>query len=113
MGFFQLTGVGNTGNLWHTFRNDDGNWQADFGKVETVSAGGPPSFTAVACGSDDGQVLQVVGVGSDGNLWHTLRSAAGSWQADFGKVETVSGGGPATFVQIGAAGTALPTPPPP
>jgi hypothetical protein len=105
-GVLQVVGVGSDGKLWHTLRNNNGSWQADFGGVEGVVSGGPASFTAVACGSDDGQVLQVVGVGSDGNLWHTLRNADGSWQTLFGGVEGVVSRGPATFVGIGAAGAA-------
>jgi hypothetical protein len=102
----QLAGVGNDGKLWHTIRDDNGSWQTFFGAVAGQVSGGPASFTAVACGSDDGQVLQVVGVGDDGKLWHTLRNANGSWQTFFGAVAGQVSGGPASFTRIGAAGAA-------
>ncbi len=101
-GVLQVVGLGNDGNLWHTLRNADGTWQTDFGQIEGEVRGGPRSFTNISCAGADG-VLQVVGLGNDGNLWHTLRNADGTWQTDFGSVENVSSGGPNTFTDISSS----------
>lgn len=100
-GSLHVVGVGSDGKLWHTIRNSNGSWQASFGLIESQSSGGPPSFTDVAARSADGQALQVVGVGSDGKLWHTIRNAGGNWQSSFGLVESQSSGGPASFQYVG------------
>jgi phosphatidylserine/phosphatidylglycerophosphate/cardiolipin synthase-like enzyme len=98
----QLVGVGSDGQLWHTIRHSDGSWQPQFGLVEGESGGGPSRFTAVACGGL-GTALHVVGVGSDQQLWHTVRYP-GSWQAQFGPVADESGGGPGGYTAVGCAG---------
>jgi hypothetical protein len=103
----QVMGLGSDGQLWHTIRNPDGTWQAEFGLVESQSTGGPPAFVAITCGSADDQSLQVVGVGTDDNLWHTIRNPDGTWQPEFGLVESQSAGGPANFVAVSAAGAGL------
>ena len=97
----QLVGVGSDGNLWHTIRNAAGGWDG-FGLVEEVAPGGPPSFRAVNC-AGTGPGLQVVGVGSDGNLWHTIRSAAGGWTG-FGLIKQVAAGGPHSFIDVSCTG---------
>jgi len=90
--------------LWHTIRNADGSWQGEFGAVQSQSAGGASTYTAVTGGSADEKALQVVGVGSDGVLWHTIRNDDGSWQAEFGAVQSQSAGGAPTYTAVGAAG---------
>jgi hypothetical protein len=99
-----IVGLGSDGQLWHTIRNADGTWQGQFGIVEGQSAGGPSAFVAVACGSADGQSLHVVGLGTDDQLWHTIRLPDGTWQATFGLVEGQSSGGPPAFVGVACAG---------
>src|SRR5262249_42448696 len=79
----------------HTIRNANGSWQGGFGLIEGQSAGGPPAFVSVGCGSADGQALQVVGLGTDDRIWHTIRNSNGTWQSSFGLVESESSGGPA------------------
>jgi hypothetical protein len=103
-GGLHVVGLGNDGKLWHTIRNANGGWQSSFGLIESQSSGGPASFVAVACGSADGHALQVVGVGSDGRLWHTIRNPNGSWQSGFGLIESQSAGGPRSFKGVGCAG---------
>jgi ABC-type cobalt transport system substrate-binding protein len=100
----QVVGVGNDGKLWHTIRNSNGTWQPSFQPIESQSSGGPAKFQDVACGSADGQALQVVGVGSDGNLWHTIRNSNGNWQASFEPIESQSSGGPPFGFGIDCAG---------
>jgi hypothetical protein len=99
--------VPNIGQLWHTIRNPDGKtWQPFFGLVEDVVTGGPPYFNLVACGSTDGESLQVVGVGNDLQLWHTIRNSDGkTWQPFFGLVESEVTGGPPSFYSVDCAGT--------
>jgi len=99
-----VVGVGNDSNLWHTLRNADGTWQPSFGLIKGQVAGGPSAFVAVGCGSADDVVLQVVGVGNDGILWHTLRGPDGTWQRFFGRIESQVTGGPPGFVAVGCAG---------
>jgi hypothetical protein len=102
---FHIVGVGNDGKLWHTMgADDDGPWQSSFGSIATQSSGGPPSFSAVACGSDNPDWLQVVGLGSDGKLWHTIRDQYGTWSPSFGSIATQSKGGPSSFSAVGCAG---------
>ncbi len=104
-----IVGVGSDGKLWHTLRGANGVWQANFGSVQTQSHGGASAYRAVACGSTDGQTLQVIGLGSDGQLWHTTRSGTSAWQDQFGKIETQSKGGPPSFVAVNAAGVGVGT----
>ena len=99
-GVLQVVGLGIDGQLWHTIRNPDGTWTPSFGRIEGVSSGGPPAFTHVSCGNFDGLALQVVGLGDDGQLWHTIRNPGGTWTPSFGLIEGVSSGGPAKFVDV-------------
>src|SRR4051812_41127078 len=92
---FECVGVGGDSQLWHTIRTNTA-WQPNFGIVESQVAGGPTGFRAVG-GAGVGDDLQIVGVGSDSHLWHTIRFANGSWQPTFGPVAGQSAGGPAGF----------------
>ena len=100
-----VVGLGADDNLWHTFRHPSGSWQTFFGLIESQSSGGSVfGFSDVACGSADGQALQVVGVGADYKLWHTIRDTSGHWQTSFGLIESQSSGGPAGFERTACAG---------
>ena len=99
----ELVGVAPNGQLYHTLRNANGIWQAVFGLVEGQVHAGPPSFRRIACGGA-GQALHVIGLGSDGQLYHTLRASTGTWQSFFGLVEGQVHGGPARFTAAGCAG---------
>jgi subtilase family serine protease len=81
----QVVGVVN-GQLWHTIRNADGSWQPQFGLVESQEQNNPGAFDAISA-AGVGNQLQVVGV-VNGQLWHTIRNADGSWQPQFGLVES-------------------------
>jgi hypothetical protein len=90
--------------LYHTIRNAEGSWQPTFGLVEDQVTGGPAGFAAVGC-AGVGEVMHLVGVGTDAQLYHTFRDATGGWQNDFGPVRDQVTGGPAEFHQVSCAGT--------
>ncbi len=100
-----VIGFGNDGNLYHTVRSAAGRWQGSFDSIP--STGGPPSVRDCACGSADGSALQVVVLGSDGQLWHTIRDTGGTWQAKFDLIESQSKGGPTKFKRVACAGAGL------
>jgi uncharacterized protein YfiM (DUF2279 family) len=105
-GYLHVVGVGTDHQLWHTIRNDDGrSWQNFFGLVEGAVSGGPSwGFSQAGCAAVSGAV-HLVGVGIDGQLWHTIRNADDvSWQNFFGLVEGVVAGGPRQFFAVGCAG---------
>lgn len=85
-------------HLWHTIRfTSEYTWQ-DFRDVERV-AGPRGDFVDVdsaAVGTD----LHVLGITSDGKLWHTIRSKAG-WQELREVASAVSG--PRSFTRVAAA----------
>ena len=95
-----VAAVGNDGDLYHTIRDADGSWQNTFGVVKAEVAGGPARYGRVGCAST-GESLQLVGVGSDAELCHTIRNPDGTWQNEFGLVEGQVGGGPSGFATIG------------
>lgn len=98
-----LVGVGTDGFLYHCLRIASGAWQASFGLIESQVAGGPVGFVRVGC-AGVADALQLVGVGVDGHLYHTIRNADGTWQASFGDVAVAVGGGPGTYLAVGCAG---------
>lgn len=108
-GVFQLIAIGLDGKLWHTLRDGSGNWQPSINPVSGVSAGGPTAFSDVGCAGDGSGGLNVVGVGSDGQLWHTARRNDGSWFQSFDRVSQYSGGGPGSYRAVAAAGSGGPT----
>jgi hypothetical protein len=96
------------GQLWHTIRNSDGSWQSSFGLIESQEHNNPGSFVAVSCagfGSSspfgDGQ-LHIVGI-AGGQLWHTIRNAAGNWQSTFELIESQEHNNPGAFTAISCA----------
>jgi hypothetical protein len=90
------------GNVWHTIRDSDGSWQTAFGHVHGPNNDGQGDFTDVACAGAAG-ALHVVGL-IQGNVWHTLRNADGSWQAAFGHVHGPNNDGVGDFNVIASAG---------
>ncbi len=90
-GVIHLVAVGNDGQLWHNvFDRNTAGLFTTFDAVAPQSTRGPPSFVDVGCASDDGRSVHVVGLGSDGRLWHTRRNADGAWQPTFELVESPS-----------------------
>jgi hypothetical protein len=106
---FQLIALGLEGKLWHTLRDANGTWQAAINPIDSVSTGGPSRFSGIGCSGDGSGGLNVVGVGSDGQLWHTARRNDGSWFSSFDVVSLHSSGGPGRYSAVGAAGSGGPT----
>jgi hypothetical protein len=96
--------VGNDGQLWHNvFDRDTAGLFTSFDPVAPRSTRGPPSFVDVACASSDGRSVDVVGLGSDGRLWHTTRNADGTWQPTFELVESPSSPSAASYHAVDSA----------
>lgn len=72
------------------------------GDVAEQTAGGPASFTRVACSGDSDGGLNVIALGSDGQLWRTARDSGGNWSNQFEPVSNDSPGAPAGLVSVGA-----------
>ena len=99
----QLVGLTRDGRMWHTIRNADGSWQKTYGLVEGQEQNDPGAFMSVACGGVGG-ALQLVGITQDGQMWHTIRNADGSWQKTYGLVEGQEQNNPGPFTTVGCAG---------
>jgi hypothetical protein len=97
----QLTGQAGW-QLWHTIRNADGSWQPFFGLIEGQESNNPGPFNEIGC-AGVGDQLQVVGV-VNGQLWHTIRNADGSWQSAFGLIEGQESNNPGRFRAVSCAG---------
>jgi hypothetical protein len=65
------------GGLWHTMRNPDGTWTG-LGNVKG-QIGDPGPVTGVAAAGSAPGVVQFMFTTADGNLWHTIRQANGTW----------------------------------
>jgi hypothetical protein len=100
----ELHVVGETdqdGNLWHTIRAADGNW-LPFGDVKAAT-GTDPGYLGFVATAVIGGNLHVVAQSGDGNLWHTIRAADGSWQP-FGDVKAATGTDPGYFGDVSISG---------
>lgn len=106
----EIVAIGDDGKLYHTLRDGDGNWQAaGMGAIATQTAGGPAAFVGVGTAGDGQGGLNVVGVGSDGHLWHTARDNNGKWFATFDDLADRNTGGPGSYTAVAAAGAGGPT----
>jgi hypothetical protein len=88
-GSAQLVAVGIDGNLYFNIRYADGGWQG-WAAVEGAAGseyfnGSDPSITGMPDGSS-----QIIETGDDGNLYHNIRYANGTWQG-WAPVEGVGG----------------------
>jgi hypothetical protein len=99
----------NDGKLWHTIRFDrpGGPWQAFVDVKE--KAGKVGDFVDVDCARQAGSpgdaqdILHVVGVTGDGQLWYTVREAGGDWKRFPGKPLNPEGRGPFLQATVTAA----------
>lgn len=99
-GELQVVGLTDDGGMWHTIRHANGSWQPQFGNVKGQS-GDPGHFSSVAAAGVNGE-LQVCALTDTGGMWHTIRHANGTWQAQFGDVKGQSGN-PGVFAAVGCA----------
>ncbi len=98
----------NDGKLWHTIRfsTPGGPWQAFVDVKE--KAGKVGDFVDVDCARQEGSpgdaqdILHVVGVTGDGQLWYTVREAGGDWKR-FDKRLNPEGRGPFLQAAVTAA----------
>jgi hypothetical protein len=80
------------GGLWHTMRLANGNWPYPFGDIQqqTRLIGPNPGIgptPKVACSVNNQGELHICAIDSNGGLWHTMRSANGTWPHAFGDVQ--------------------------
>ncbi|MBB2934679.1 hypothetical protein FHX82_001699 [Amycolatopsis bartoniae] len=76
-GSAQVVAIGNDGNVYHQIRTKPGAWTG----FQPVTGVGTPKMAASAVsitGAPDGSA-QLVAVGNDGNVYHRIRTAAGTW----------------------------------
>jgi hypothetical protein len=97
--------VGADGQLYHTIGTPAG-WRPDFHDlcVQSSPPAWPPTlFKDVACDTELGSVLHVVGLAGNGVLWHTVRQND-FWQANFDLVGGQTPGVPGAFAAVGCCG---------
>jgi hypothetical protein len=103
-GELHVVGLTDDGAMWHTIRLAGGTgWQPFFGDVKAQESNDPGYLTATGCAGVNGE-LQVLALGEDGRMWHTIRHADGSWHPDFGDVKGQESNDPGHFVSVGCAG---------
>jgi hypothetical protein len=101
-GELALVAVGTDGRLYHTGLDRDRRWRSFSAVSSRLPDNRPEEFYAAACAGGHG-VLQLVAVGSDGRLYHSLRRRGGAWQDRFEVVESERLGGPEAFATVSCA----------
>ncbi|MFD7086918.1 hypothetical protein ACFV94_03690 [Streptomyces sp. NPDC059896] len=97
----QIAAIGNDGNIWHTIRLAKGGWTGWNGPagVSTPMMGASEiSLTSTPDGDS-----QMLAVGLDGNVYHTVRARNGDW-TPFRPVGGIKGAGTLAGDQVGIAG---------
>ncbi|PTL80858.1 hypothetical protein DAT35_26350 [Vitiosangium sp. GDMCC 1.1324] len=86
-GELHVCAIDGSGNVWHTIRAADGTWPLPWEDVEKQTSwkGGP--IPRVACSVDATGNLHVCAIDRNGKLWHTIRTANGTWPFAFGDVQ--------------------------
>lgn len=98
-----LVGVGTDGELYHTIRDSDGSWQ-EFGRLrEGVVGGGPRDFYSATSACARG-ALHLIGLGSDGCLYHAIGGPDRGWQDEFELIDAERHCGPEAFAAAACAG---------
>jgi hypothetical protein len=97
--------VDTNGIIWHTIRLANGSWVPQFGNVNKESNGGSLRFYSVGCAAIGGDlhVCAVTTSEPHGQIWHTIRLADGSWQAQFTNVNKESNGDTLRFFDVDCA----------
>jgi hypothetical protein len=78
-GDLDVAAVGNDGLLYFNIRYANGNWQG----WQAMAGVGAPNFAAkgVAMAGMPDDTMQMIAIGNDGNLYHTIRNdTSGVWQ---------------------------------
>jgi hypothetical protein len=101
-GELALVAVGTDGRLYHSGVDRDRRWRPFSALSSEPPDDRPREFYAAACAGGHG-VLQLVAVGSDGRLYHSLRRRDGGWQDRFEVVESERLGGPEAFASVSCA----------
>jgi hypothetical protein len=99
-----MLGIGTDGNVYHNIRVATGSWQ---GWQPVAGYNGAVRFsgTKVAIAAMPDGSSQMLGIGTDGNVYHNIRTATGSWQG----WQPVAGyNGSARFSGSSAAITGMP-----
>jgi hypothetical protein len=99
----QLVGLSADGQMWHTIRYANGSWAPNYGLVEGQEHNDPGPFTDVSC-AGVGSDMQLVALSQDGQMWHTIRYANGSWAPNYGLVEGQEQNEPGPFLTVSCAG---------
>ncbi len=102
-GSSQVVAIGLDGNVYHQVRHPDGRWDG-FAPPAGVGAGRMGASSVDIAGMRDGSA-QVVVVGRDGTVWHTIRKDDVSWSG-FAQIAGPSGIDPFPAGQVRI--TALP-----
>jgi hypothetical protein len=97
-----VVGLSMLGQQWHTFRDNLGAWHA-FGLIEGQEQNDPGPFLELSC-AGVGDTLHVVGLSLKGEQWHTTRDSNGTWQPDYGLVESEASNNPGRFLDVSCAG---------
>lgn len=100
-GSVQVIAIGDDSDIWHDIRFPDGSWQ---GWDPLPGFQGAPAFSArgLAIAGFTNSTAQLVAIGDDGNLYHDIRFADGSWQG-WGQMQ---GNGDAATFNAGAVAVA-------
>jgi hypothetical protein len=102
-GDLHISAVDTNGVIWHTIRFANGSWQGSFGDVNAQESNSSLRFVAVDCANVGGN-LHVGGVANSHVIWHTIRSANGSWQGSFGNVNAQESNNGLRFTDLGLGG---------
>ncbi|MDK9497770.1 CHAP domain-containing protein [Streptomyces katrae] len=78
-GSMQSLIVGTNGNVYHNVRKTDGTWQGWFAVDGAGTAATFAASSIAIAGLPNGDA-QLLAVGNDGNTWHNIRKADGTWQ---------------------------------
>ena len=106
--FLHVVGLTQDGQLWHTIRKPDGSWQPKYDPIPGQDATGQDAsrtgpFMTVSC-AGVGDLLQVVGLSPDGQMWHTILNRDGTWLPTYGLIEAQEQNNPGPFLDVSCAG---------
>jgi hypothetical protein len=74
-----IVAVNTNGDLLYTIRFNSGEWQSFWSDIGASAQLGPTRFADAGCGGWF-RDLHVLGITTDGEAWHTIRSLPDTWQ---------------------------------